>query len=127
MATQPKAEYHISLAAFIDLLTQHQRRAAEQKGLKTIHIFAFLESGRKFDKIMLRNENGTAIVRYFVDRTNGNIYGAKSPLAPNFKWYFGDIYRSNKWEWGDLHGRPINDTEIRATKGYGPYTHYMKV
>lgn len=128
MPVTQKQDYHFSLAQFVELLTTHQKKAvlAKSIGANTTHVFAFVESGRKFDKVLLRN-GATSTVRYFIDRKTGNIYGAKSRLAPNLKWYFGDIYRADRWEWGDFHGRPVNDPDIRAIKAYGGYTHYMKV
>lgn len=87
-----------------------------------------LQTGRKFDKIFI----GGAI-RYFVVKTEtrgfipGDILGAKSLLAPNFKWYFGTLTNHDKWNWEGYHGRPVEDDTVVEVKGYGPYKHYKKV
>lgn len=88
----------------------------------------FLETGRKFDKIYVDGE-----VRYFVARQPvgdevkaGDIYGAKSKLAPNFRWYFGNLKNIEKWDWSGKHGRSISDDTVVAAKKYGTYVHYVK-
>lgn len=122
---KPTTEYHAALAAFINRLTNDLQKSHDEKGFKW-QVFAFVETGRKFDKILIKDGDNTS-VRYFVSRTDGAIYGAKSRFAPNLKWYFGTVYTADKWVWGDFHGHPVNDPSVRAVKGYGPYTHYMKV
>ncbi len=89
----------------------------------------FVETGRKFDKIII---DGT--VRYFVARMTvpgkmeaGDIFGAKSKLAPNFRWYFGNLSNADKWNWADYHGKPENDSSVMPVKGYGSYIHYRKI
>ena len=89
----------------------------------------FTETGRKFDKIYVENK-----VRYFVARFDigeqikaGDVFGAKSKLAPNFRWYFGNLENVDKWEWSGFHGVPVSDTSVKQVKGYGKYTHYTKV
>lgn len=85
----------------------------------------YAETGRKFDKIFVDGQ-----VRYFVARTNvktakaGDILGAKSKLAPNFKWYFGTLDNVDKWDWSGFHGRPINDESVVEVKRYGNYIQY---
>ena len=89
----------------------------------------FVETGRKFDKVFVEGK-----VRYFVVRTNlkngateGDIYGAKSSLAPNFRWFFGTLENVDKWDWSEYHGKPVNDPTVMKVKGYGRYDHYKKV
>jgi hypothetical protein len=92
----------------------------------------FIETGRKFDKVYVEGK-----VRYFVVRTDrvikgvevkeGDIFGAKSALAPNTRWYFGNLENVDKWEWSEFHGKPVNDPSVMPTKGYGRYVHYQKV
>ncbi len=101
-------EYVGNLNVFLDLL-----RTA-QKG-QTV----WLESGRKFDKIMIDDS-----VRYFIDRSKGIIYGAKSKLAPNMKWYFGTLESAVKWDWSGTHGTPVNDDTVKLVGEYGEYKHY---
>ena len=122
---KPSSEYHGALATFVAALTNDLKKAHEEKGYKW-EVFAFVETGRKFDKILIKDDTSVS-VRYFVQRSNGTIYGAKSRFAPNIKWYFGTVFTSTLWFWGDFHGHPVNDPSVRAIKGYGAYTHYMKV
>ena len=92
----------------------------------------FIETGRKFDKVYVEGK-----VRYFVVRTDrnikgvevkeGDIFGAKSALAPNLRWYFGNLENVDKWDWSEFHGKPVNDPSVMPTKGYGRYVHYQKV
>lgn len=98
----------------------------------------FIETGRKFDKIYVEDK-----VRYFVARMDmmvtpqgggtqfqvreGDIYGAKSKLAPNFRWYFGSLANVEKWDWSEFHGKPVDDKSVMAVKGYGSYTHYKRI
>lgn len=84
--------------------------------------------GRKFDKVMI---NGA--VKYFVARndgknyTKGDIFGKKSPIAPNFKWYYGSIENALKWDWTGDQPKPVNDDTVMAVKSYGNHVHYMKL
>jgi len=89
----------------------------------------FVETGRKFDKVFVEGR-----VRYFVARQDigtevkeGDIFGAKSKLAPNFRWYFGTLANSEKWDWSEFHGKPTSDKSVLPVKGYGRYTHYKRV
>jgi hypothetical protein len=89
----------------------------------------FIETGRKFDKVFVDGD-----VRYFVARQDigvdvkaGDIYGAKSKLAPNFRWYFGNLHNVEKWNWSGKHGRNETDSSVVAAKSYGTYVHYIRV
>lgn len=89
----------------------------------------YIETGRKFDKVYVEDK-----VRYFVARVDqgddikeGDIYGAKSKLAPNFRWYFGTLANANKWDWSGYHGKPIDDPSVVMVKGYGQYNHYKRI
>jgi len=89
----------------------------------------FVETGRKFDKVYVEGR-----VRYFVARMDqgdtvkeGDIYGAKSKLAPNFRWYFGNLANAGNWDWSDFHGKPVDDKSVMPVKGYGRYTHYKRI
>lgn len=89
----------------------------------------FVETGRKFDKVIVEGK-----VRFFVARLTidgkmeaGDIFGAKSKLAPNFRWYFGNLVNSDKWNWSEFHPKPESDTTVMPTKGYGNYIHYKKI
>jgi len=89
----------------------------------------FIETGRKFDKVFIDGS-----VRYFVARMDqgeevkeGDIFGAKSKLAPNFRWYFGNLTNVDKWDWTEFHGKPVDDKSVMPVKGYGRYTHYKRI
>lgn len=89
----------------------------------------FIETGRKFDKVYVEGK-----VRYFVARQDmpdgvkeGDIFGAKSKLAPNFRWFFGNLSNSHQWDWTENHGKPVNDKSVIQVKGYGKYVHYKRV
>lgn len=106
-------EYVSQFKAFLDLLAKVQDVKADPSGT------VWFESGRKFDKVMIGNN-----VRYFVDRSKGIIYGAKSRLAPNMKWYFGTLSSASKWDWSGFHGTPVTDDSVKLVGEYGGYKHY---
>jgi len=111
-------EYRESIQAFIDLIQSHQGDSADW----------FVHAGRKFDKIarmtgILDEQNE---VRYFVERSTGNIYGARSNTTPNLSWYFGNLNRCHLWDWTGFHGVPTSDPGIRAVSHYGPYIRYIE-
>jgi hypothetical protein len=115
MASTMNQDRSLQLQAFIRLIGEARN--------------PFIESGRKFDKVIVEGK-----VRYFVARTAvagkmevGDIFGAKSKLAPNFRWYFGNVANADKWNWSEFHGKPESDTSVLAVKGYGSYTHYKKI
>ena len=82
------------------------------------------EFGRKYDKI--RMFESYSQVRYFVERSTGNIYGARSNTTPNLAWYFGNLNRCHLWDWTGFHGVPTSDPGIRAVSHYGPYIRYIE-
>jgi hypothetical protein len=111
-----KLEYSMQLMNFVKRLTNDKRTA-------------LVETGRKFDRIFLA-ENGQSMIRYFVAKKPvdghpaGTIFGAKSLLAPNMKWYFGTLATADKWNWDGYHGEPVNDDTVEVGKSYGGYKHY---
>jgi hypothetical protein len=93
----------------------------------------YIETGRKFDKIIL-TVDGTPEVMYFVARhalpgrcDAGDIFGAKSKLAPNMRWYFGNLVNCTQWDWTGDRPVPVSDTTVMAAKKYGTFIHYLKV
>jgi len=119
-------DYNLKLQNFVNKLTTDQKMGLHVRGYHSQieGVFVYSVSGRKFDKVIIQTGSSKS-VRYFVDRADGSIYGARSHLAPNLKWYFGTIDRMDRWNWSDYHGRPINDDQVRVAGQYGPYTHYM--
>lgn len=119
------------LKQFVDTLQQEQLQRVDEDLLAVV---VYVETGRKFDRIMIaehkRGEPTTeAKARYFVDKQKGNIYGALSPQAPNFKWFFGDLTTVAKWDWSGFHARPKispKDAGVVFVGKYGAYEHYEK-
>jgi len=99
--------------------------------------------GRKFDRVRIRHIgttnlarmlNGDSItrivqdsVRFFIDRSNGNIYGRRSHIAPNLKWYFGDIFSAQDWTWTMNGAVPKDMTKYRVISKYGDHAHYERI
>ena len=121
-------DYNLFLQKFVQLLTEHQKQGLAARGMTTAgpDPYAYAVSGRKYDRILIASGPGSS-VRYFIDRATGEIYGARSRLAPNPKWWFGDIFTAHLWDWSDFHGKPINDNTVRAVGSYAGYIRYMRV
>jgi hypothetical protein len=122
--------YAISVQAFIAKLTEDQNKI-KPRGQETSITHAFVESGRKYDKvnIAIQGLDNTTDVRYFIERKTGDIFGAKSNVAPNFNWYFGNINNCNKWDWTGHHGRNVSDETVIEDSSYAGkrnYIHYKK-
>ena len=89
----------------------------------------YVETGRKFDRIVVDGR-----VTFFVARStilnrceDGDIFGAKSKLAPNPRWYFGNIENAAKWDWSGPRPVPVSDTTVLAAKSYGEFVHYIRI
>lgn len=119
-------DYPKKLSEFLDLLQSAQRNAIASRNGTPESIMVYPETGRKFDKILIR-ENGAQTVRYFVEKKTGTIYGAKSRFAPNKAWWLGTLERAHLWNWSEFHGRPDRDPEVRVAGSYGPYVRYLDV
>lgn len=126
MAIKPNKNHSLAVTKFCQRLQADQIHGHTAKGVNCKDLVVYFETGRKFDKIII-DFDGKQDVRYFVQRTDGVIYGAKSKFAPNLSWYFGTIYNADKWQWLEHHGVPVDDTSVRLVKRYGVYQHYMKV
>lgn len=120
-------DYDRKVREFETLLTEHQRKSVTTRhpNLDPNQIHARVKSGRKYDKVVITSYGNNA-VRYFIDRHDGSIYGARSYVAPNFKWYFGTLDTAPLWDWGDFHARPVNDDSVIVAGVYAGYVHYMK-
>lgn len=103
--------YLEQLKKFVELIRTQQNNTA----------WTF-DVGRKYDKVIL-----DAKVRYFVERSTGNIYGARSNTTPHLGWYFGNLDRCHLWDFSGHHGVPTNDPDIRPFKTYGPFIHYRLI
>lgn len=111
-------EYDKKLNDFVQLLTEEQKKIAPDA-------YAHLKSGRKYDRVFI-TMGGCTSVRYFVDRSDGAIYGARSLLAPNLKHWFGTIESPEEWHWSDFHPTPKNPDNFIFVGRYGPYNRYAK-
>ena len=144
MAPGPKTnitpEYRDARSIFLNLISEHQAQAIALKhpDRKNGAISVLVEEGRKYDKVLiaqfldLDNRSTKPEVRYFIDRRDGVIYGAKSPLAPNTKWYFGHIKDAAKWNWAGYHAVPLDESDagVRRVGGYRgeqEYNHFEPV
>lgn len=128
--------YLRALQAFTDRLAEDQTRTLLDEGKENEYAtIVTSETGRRFDKIYVGtldkklHSAEEASVRYFVERQTGIIYGAKSDLAPNLKWYFSTIYEADKWDWSGMHGEPksLSRAGVKVVGGYGGYKHYERV
>lgn len=124
-AVRVTKSYALRLNKFIRLLEKELRASALLKAQPDT-IDVYVEGGRKFDKVII-DDGVKPSVRYFVQKIDGAIFGAKSPQAPNLSWYFGTLDSVEKWAWGDYHGSPVSDTSVRLVKSYGAFKHFMRV
>jgi hypothetical protein len=124
-------EYGTKLVKFINLLTSAQNTvpSSAQADSTDKKVSVTFVTGRKYDKVLIDGE-----VRYFIQKIDrdgfhcGDILGAKSPLAPNPRWFFGSLDTIELWDWSAFHGKPVNDPSVReAKRGYGDYKHYERV
>lgn len=112
-------DYDKKVNEFVQLLTQECVRIYGSTA------YAYLKSGRRYDRVFIHN--GTqSLVRYFVDRSTGDIYGVRSLVSPNLKHWFGDLGTTADWQWGDLHPTPRNPDAYIFVGRYGPYNRYAK-
>ena len=89
----------------------------------------YVETGRKFDKVYVNGKVTFFVARHsIVGRfVEGDIFGAKSKLAPNFKWQFGNLKNIDKWDWSGPIPVNVSDTEFTVVKTYGIHIHYARV
>lgn len=109
-------EYDKKLNDFVNMLSSLTARSED---------YAYLQSGRKYDKIVITSANNH-LVRFFVDKSDGSVYGARSRLAPNLKWWFGTIYTTDEWIWASYHPTPKNPDNFIYMGRYGPYDRWAK-
>jgi hypothetical protein len=130
-------QYVSARKAFLNLISQHQAQAMLEADPTNRDgaVSVLVEEGRKYDKVLIAqfpdptNKSTKPEVRYFIDRRDGVIYGAKSPLAPNLKWYFGNVRDASKWNWSGYHGVPLDEKEagvrrVGGYKGQNEYNHF---
>jgi hypothetical protein len=144
--TNVDLDYLKNITAFADRVAMEMTgRLVEEGSKKEQGYVATVESGRRFDKVRVGVVVGTKLTmkemetRYFVDRETGTIYGKKSDVAAQEKWFFGTLDEVDKWDWSGHHGVPKDfDTEqfercgitvsegaqVAAVGRYGKYYHF---
>lgn len=136
MATvQTDVKYMEARRAFQELLSHEQTRGHMERGSNIEAVAVYIDTGRKFDKVQISTKRKGKTrpdelqVVFFIDREDGSIYGAKSPLAPNFKWFYGTVYDADKWDWTPVRtARPKNeeDAGVVVVGKYGEFFHYER-
>lgn len=132
MATQMVTpEYLIALDAFKNRLSESPVKPAAFPTAFAISVQ--IDAGRKFDRVLVGfayvNDKGEIEqtpqeVWYFVDRFDGTIYGKKSDVAPNTRWWFGTIYTASDWKWTERCASPLHPEQFEKVGHYGEFTHY---
>jgi hypothetical protein len=116
--TQTVQHYRAYFAAFVNLITSQEMERGGRKG----KVIAFPQTGRKYDKVIIETTTTSGVeqeVKYFVEKKTGIIYGKKTDVAPNLRWYFGTIYTASKWNWGGSHPEPVDDDSVEQVGEYG--------
>lgn len=133
------AKYLEKITAFVARLNTALVEGAEKRGEKIEAVSAFYTSGRKLDQIKravwlpgkAKSEKMEVIM--FVDRATGEIFGAKSPLTKNDKYYFGTLDEIDLWDWSGTEesDQPVpfdaGKAGVEIVKRYGKFNHYAKV
>lgn len=131
-------DYLAAVAKFKTHLTDILAKAEDRPNAVSVSVD--VTNGRKFDRVRVgysfSRPNATTgstelvtewDVRFFISRTNGAIYGKKSDLAPNLKWFFGDIYTTDEWEWSTTGATPKDTSKYKVASEYGKYKHYERI
>jgi hypothetical protein len=80
--------------------------------------------GRRFDRFECDNE-----VRFFVDRTSWEIFGAKSSFQYNPRRTYGTLDVISQYDWSEMFPKPLpntpaerihNEREAEIAKNYKP-------
>jgi hypothetical protein len=128
MATNRTSDYIQNFAAFLLLVA-----AAAGKALNaTDTIDVYPMTGRVFDRVMLRRQGrgkGNEEVLFFVRISDGQIFGPKSSIAPNLKWWYGDLASTDQWNFADpFDPKPKAKflPQYRAAFTYGGRTFYVR-
>ena len=74
--------------------------------------------GKLFDKLVQRtNDNSQGgYIKYFVERSTGNIYGAESFNKPNFKRQFGTLSTVDDWDWRGYYAVSLKGIDTLVPK-----------
>lgn len=127
--------FETAISLFLMKLIDDQKSTAPPD----VQVVIDYERGRKYDKVLISDaKEGKKYepeVRYFVNRKTGEIFGAKSPTAPNERHFFNTIFTAAKWDWSEYYGKPVTDDSVREIKRYGEkrnrkgplYIHYELV
>lgn len=131
---QPVSEYDVLLARFVQQLQNEQQQGVQiRQETNVANVTVKTLTGRKFDRIVVcinyKNVQTEPWedVYYFVNRFTGEIFGAKSRLAPNLNHFFGLISNVAKWDWSGRSGINKSDGTVREVGRYGQFRHYAPV
>ena len=89
----------------------------------------YVETGRKFDRVFVNGKVTYFVARFTIDGRciAGDIFGAKSKLAPNMRWYFGNLANVERWDWSGDQPVPAGDDTVMAVKRYADHVHYVRI
>jgi hypothetical protein len=132
--------YLTALVGFVTRLERHQKKALEvpQDKLPEFRgVTISIESGNKYDKVLrsvtrARQANPeksrtTTEVLYFVEKATGEVYGARSEIAPNLTRYFGKVENASKWNWSGDTAVNVSDDSVEEVGEYGDTKHYALI
>lgn len=123
-----KMRYQRNLVAFIERVQEQRGEALTAQDKSIQDVIVSVEPGRRFDTIKLtivRARQKTETL-FFVDKTDGTIYGKKSEVAYNPAHWFDTIYNSRRWDWSLEFPEPKKSfrDEYEEGRGYGGYKHF---
>jgi len=127
----PQKEYTMKLNNFLMAL----RKAVDPKKIELV----WVETGRKFDRVVLYTPNSeVAKTKFFVIKIHngdfglgkhfsmGEIYGARSDCLPHTLWYFGTLDTVNLWNWAPDFPEPLSENVyVVARKKYKQFVQYI--
>jgi hypothetical protein len=139
--------YLKAIEALKDRIAEEQTMSLISEGSKAEGAVVAIEVGRVFDKILVGTISPNMTMkdmepRYFVERASGDIYGAKSNVAAQRNWFFGNLSEIDAWDWSGFHAVPkdmdmealdrdgiaISETANVAAKGkYGKYITFERL
>jgi len=109
--TNPTADYETKRDAFV-LHVEARTQKYINKVFPSLDPPAFfVESGRKFDRIVEEEHNGSRRVWGFISRADGTHKGAPIKV--------GDILKADGWKSPAKHAR--GNIYVSFDEGYGPY------
>lgn len=132
MAVNRSPEYQNSFTAFSTRLAKAlaKHHNSDEKGRG---VALFQQQGRVFDKIVIQHVKdgknlGKPAVVFYVRIADGQVFGAKSEIAPNLNHWYGSLATAEEWDFvNPYHPVPHDPSKFKVAKQYGEYTHYLPV